>query len=203
MTTCAQAATRAGARRRAGWAFWLAATCLVQVPAHAGAMHKCVSNGNTVYQDKPCPPEPRAAGASQPSDHVKELERKLDRLQAQGKGLVQRQPPGLPVPSPDAATALPPRQAGAPARGQAAARVEPARSTDKTRDICGGRLEGLPAVGMQDTFFRNCTTHIRFGALTQVVVSEDGDVPLRLYVFASHEASRVYSIGGVITTVLP
>jgi hypothetical protein len=39
--------------------------------------------------------------------------------------------------------------------------------------------------------------------VTQLVLSQDGTVPLRLYVFPSAPASRVYSIGGMVTAVKP
>ena len=68
---------------------------------------------------------------------------------------------------------------------------------------CGGRASEYPRVGMSEEVFRNCTTHARFGGVTQIVASEDGKVPLRLYVFATEKASKVYAVGGVITAVKP
>lgn len=63
----------------------------------------------------------------------------------------------------------------------------------------GHRSQGA----LSDETFRNCTLLARFGVATQIVVSEDDGVPLRLYVFASGKVKRVYSIGGVVTAVKP
>jgi hypothetical protein len=59
---------------------------------------------------------------------------------------------------------------------------------------CGGKLSQYPSVGMSDEFFRNCTTLARFGSVIQVVATEEDKFPLRLYVFPSQRASRVYSV---------
>ena len=48
-----------------------------------------------------------------------------------------------------------------------------------------------------------CTLHARVGSLFQLVVSEDGTTPLRLYVFSSERAHKVYTIGGVVTAIEP
>ncbi|MET0581730.1 MAG: hypothetical protein ABWZ08_07150 [Pseudoxanthomonas sp.] len=56
---------------------------------------------------------------------------------------------------------------------------------------------------MSDEVFRTCTVHARLGSISQIVAIVEGKVPLLLYVFRSERASRVYSVGGVITKVMP
>jgi hypothetical protein len=74
---------------------------------------------------------------------------------------------------------------------------------DKTKRDCGGKLYNYPEIGMSDETFRNCTIHARVGGVTQIVVDTYESVPLRLYVFSTSRARRVYSIDGVITAIEP
>ncbi|MBC7860497.1 MAG: hypothetical protein H7Z39_17335 [Burkholderiaceae bacterium] len=205
-------------RARIGW--MLALACCTQLPAQAGQFNKCTIDGKPAYQDTPCPAEQETvAQGIERKKNIRELERKLDQLQAQGKGMVQRLPP-KPVeapPEPDNNRFVPqPRGSreaiAARISAQHAARTERTNAEsaaaltnilDTAKANCGGKLEQYPSVGMSDEYFRKCTIHARFGGITQLVVSEDGNVPLRLYVFPSEQAARVYSIGGVITTIKP
>ena len=205
-------------RARIGW--MLALACCAQLPAQAGQFNKCSIDGKIAYQDTPCPAERETvAQGIERKKNIRELERKLDQLQAQGKGMVQRPPP-KPVeapPEPDNNRFVPqPRGSreaiAARISAQHAARTERTNAEsaaaltnilDTAKANCGGKLEQYPSVVMSDEYFRKCTLHARFGGITQLVVSEDGNVPLRLYVFPSEQASRVYSIDGVITTIKP
>lgn len=207
-------------RWRARIAWMLALACCAQLPAHAGQFNKCTIDGKVSYQDTPCPAEQETvAQGIERKKKIQELERKLDQLQAQGKGMVQRLPP-KPVeapPEPDnnrfvpqprgsreaIAAQISAQHAARSARTNAESAAALTNILDAAKADCGGRLERYPAVGMSDEYFRKCTMHARFGGITQLVVSEDGNVQLRLYVFPSEQASRVYSIGGVITTIKP
>lgn len=207
-------------RWRARTTAMLALACCAQLPAHAGQLNKCTIDGKLTYQDTPCPAEREAvAQVIERKKSIHELERKLDQLQAQGKGMVQRPPPKPPeappepdnnyfVPQPrgsrDAIAAqISARHAARTERNNANSAAALTNILDTAKANCGGKLEQYPSVGMSDEYFRKCTIHARFGGITQLVVSEDGNVPLRLYVFPSEQAARVYSIGGVITTIKP
>lgn len=199
---------------------YLAALLLAAAgPVHA--LNKCSVNGEVVFQDRPCPGAGETVGqALDRQAHYQALERRLDQLQAQGAGLVQRAPP-RPASKP---------QAGGGDRlwpqswdeRQAQRRIEDARIQEQTehhnavsaarltqmgqqmQQACGvDKLPEVPTVGMSDEAFRHCTLLARLGGVTQVVVSEDAGVPLRLYVFPSGKVRRVYSIGGVVTAVKP
>jgi hypothetical protein len=207
-------------RRRACIAAILAAACQAQLPAQAREFNKCIIDGKVAYQDTPCPAElETVAQGLQRKARIKELERKLDQLQGQGKGMIQRQAPKPAEPPPERESehfVAQPRGSREERAAQISAQHQErtmrtnaesaaalTRVLDTAKDACGGKLEQYPTVGMSDEFFRKCTTHARFGGVTQIVVSEDGNVPLRLYVFPSEQARRVYSIGGVITTIKP
>jgi hypothetical protein len=69
------------------------------------------------------------------------------------------------------------------------------------KDSCGGKMYEHAIVGMSDETFRNCTKQARFNQALQIVVSKNGNIPLRLYIFSSTVESRVYTINGVITAV--
>lgn len=198
----------------------LAAACLAQLPVQAREFNKCTIDGKVAYQDTPCPAElETVAQGLQRKARIKELERKLDQLQSQGKGMIQGQPPKPSEPPPErenepfVAQPRGSREARAAqisaqhqersARTNAESAAALTRIFDTAKEACGGKLERYPTVGMSDEFFRKCTMHARIGGVTQIVVSEDGSVPLRLYVFPSDQASRVYSIGGVITAIKP
>jgi hypothetical protein len=74
---------------------------------------------------------------------------------------------------------------------------------DEAKRKCGGTWFDYPEVGMSDETFRNCTTHARMGGVVQVVVDKYESIPLKLYVFSSSRAQRVYVINGVITVIKP
>lgn len=133
--------------------------------------------------------------------------RKLDRLQALGVGMLRQQAPKPPEPrasepaNPRVMTDADFRQQAIAQNAKSAAALT--ESLNQIKADCGGQLVELPEVGMSDDFFRRCTLHAHFGGISQLVVSEDGTVPLRLYVFPSERAHKVYTIGGVITAIRP
>jgi type IV secretory pathway VirB10-like protein len=207
-------------RVQACTALILAAACLAPLAGQAREFNKCVIDGKVAYQDTPCPAALETVGQEiRRKQRVKEMERKLDLLQAQGKGMIQRPAPKPPEPPPPSEpepfvarsrASREAQQAQISARHQArsertnaesAARMT--RDFDEMKAACGGQLPQFPTVGMSDETFRNCTIHARMGGVTQIVVSEDGNIPLRLYIFPSEKASRVYAVGGVITTIKP
>jgi len=222
-------ADRAASRRRHRFmirhALAIALPMALQIAAEAQAqgVNKCVVDGKVLYQDAPCIEQRETVG--QRIDQAKRneaLHRQLDRLQALGYGMVQRQP--SPAPAPPSAAPASERFVPEP-RSHAAREAREARITaelqerserknaesaaaltrilDQNQQACGGKLIDYPALGMSDETFRNCTIHARFGGVTQIVVSEDGKIPLRLYVFPTERAHKVYSIGGVITAIKP
>ena len=180
----------------------LALLCL----GEARAVNKCTVAGRVTYQDAPCEQERTTVAQDLAKKERNEaLHRQLDRLAAQGKGLVQRQPP--PPPAKKEPTVMP---SGITVNWEAKTQRDNAESAarlteilDKAKAGCNGKLQDYPVVGMSDEHFRNCTVHARFGGVTQVVVGEADGVPLRLYLFPTPTASRVYSIGGVVTAVKP
>lgn len=139
------------------------------------------------------------------------LYRRLDRLQALGVGLVGQQAPkppgaaeaevGSSLPSPIGLSQDAYRQQLERHNEQAAAKLNQHLAEIKTQ--CGGKLPDYPQVGMSDEAFRLCTIHARYGGVRQIVVSEAGGVPLRLYVFSSERAHKVYTMGGVVTRIEP
>lgn len=203
----------------------MAMCVLLLASAQAGAVNKCTVDGKPVYQEEPCAPEGESmAQELKRKARYGELERKLDWLQAQGYGLVQpRLPSGPPSnglrPGAEPYPAMPKgrdrvaldewhkaiaariREDSERKNAESAATLTNMLDTQKER--CGGKLPELPTVGMSDEVFRTCTIKARFGGAMQIVVSQDGTVPLRLYVFPNAPASRVYSIGGIVTAVKP
>lgn len=191
--------------------------------ADAQAINRCAVDGKVLFQDAPCQEQHETvAQGMERAKHNELLHRKLDRLQAQGYGMVQRRP-HAPPPEPLRAResdkfVLQPRSYAArqadenridaelqeqTERKNAESAAALTRILDENKQACGGKLLDYPEIGMSDETFRNCTIQARFGSMTQVVVSEDGDVPLRLYVFPTQRARRIYSIGGVITAIKP
>lgn len=139
------------------------------------------------------------------------LYRRLDRLQALGVGLLGQQ-----VPSPAGAadqaagSRLPSHRGLTPDQYQAQinqhnaqAMADLSQHLAEIKSQCGGKLPDYPQVGMSDEAFRLCTIHARYGGARQIVVSEAGGVPLRLYVFSSVRAHKVYAMGGVVTRIEP
>ncbi len=192
-------------------------------PGLALAVHKCQVNGRVVYQDAPCAEarETVAAGV-QRQQRIELLHRKLDQLQAQGVGMLTRPAPAARVPP--AAPAAEDSEMFVPTpRGQSEARRRAANEqlradTERANaqagaqltellnaaaKACGGKLDDYPRLGMSDEKFRMCTLHARFGSPVQVVVAEEDKLALRLYVFTSERAQRVYTVGGVVTAIRP
>jgi hypothetical protein len=139
------------------------------------------------------------------------LHHKLDRLQALGVGMLRQHvptplaPPEVDQRSGESAT-LPMSREELTQRTQAENARSAARLSEYMNQVqaeCGNRLQRLPDLGMSDENFRQCTMHARMGGVYQVVVSEDAGTPLRLYVFRSEQAHKVYSVGGVITAIKP
>lgn len=139
------------------------------------------------------------------------LYRRLDRLQALGVGLLNQQVPSPPgtadqdagsrLPSPLGLTDEGYRQQLERHNEQTGAKLSQHLAEIKSQ--CGGKLPDYPEVGMSDEAFRLCTIHARYGGARQIVVSEAGGVPLRLYVFSSVRAHKVYTMGGVVTRIEP
>ena len=200
--------------------------CLLMfVGAEASAINKCTVDGKPVYQEEPCASQGESmAQEMKRKARTVELERKLDWMQAQGYGLVQPRLPSAPpsnglrpgaepypeMPKGRDRIALDEWHKAIAARIREDSERKNAESAatltsmlDQQKEKCGGTLPEVPTVGMSDEVFRNCTIKARFGGATQVVVSQDGMVPLRLYVFPNAPASRVYSIGGIVTAVKP
>ena len=195
--------------------------CQFVASIDAFAINKCEVDGKMVFQDMPCKNDlETGADRNARMQHYKALYIKLDYLAAQGKGLVQRQPAAAQVvPPPQSEDTLFHPKSRDQQRAERQQKFEElqeksaetnAKSAatltgilDAAKQACGDKLIDYPTIGMSDETFRNCTTHARFGGITQLVVSEDGKVPLRLYIFPTQKAQRVYSIGGVITAIKP
>ncbi|MGP1665357.1 MAG: DUF4124 domain-containing protein [Rhodanobacter sp.] len=187
---------------------------LLMFQPEAHAFNKCVDNGKVTYQDAPCKESLETVGQGLArKEHYKTLHHKLDRLAAAGHsnwGLAGAIGFEYFVPQPRSRSAERARRAQISARlqektersnAQSAAALT--RKVDEIKQACGGKLIDYPALGMSDETFRNCTFHARFGGVSQIVVSEDGKIPLRLYIFPTERAQRVYSIDGVITAIKP
>jgi hypothetical protein len=194
------------------------------VPASTWAINKCVTDGQTVYQDAACP-QTLLTVTDDLSGHTRiaEFHRRLDKMQVRGVGLLQREPPNPRV-SPvlgarDSDIATAGVLSGRPSRAQRDAEnarmtAETVRHNEQSRQAlielldaasrsCDGELVQLPVVGMTDEYFRSCTLHARFRGVQQVVALELDGVALRLYVFPPGRAQRVYSVAGKITAVKP
>jgi hypothetical protein len=181
------------------------------------ASFECEIDGRIVRQEAPCPAEAAAQGM-QGNAANEELHERLDLLQAQGVGMVQR-----PAAKPDADDSSQENRPG-PMSGEEFRlwqmqrweeyerkteeknRKSAAKLTnflDEAKRDCGGKLHDYPEIGMSDETFRNCTIHARVGGVTQIVVDTYESLPLRLYVFSTSRARRVYSVDGVITAIKP
>lgn len=194
----------------------------------AWAINKCERNGQTVYQDTPCESDRQfVARAKAEQARIERLHQKLDELAAQGQGL----PTPTPATPPAAAEKtegpeyfVPDRKKRSKAERKAereaentrwvAEKTEEARAAnersaarlngmlDNMNQSCGKQMAEKPKVGMSDATFRNCTLHARFGGITQLVAANDGNTPLRLYIF-SNSPHRVYAVDSVITAIKP
>lgn len=192
------------------------------IPTAVSAFNKCIVDGKTVYQEEPCSPV-TISQSNQDRERKEALHQELDRLQAQGKGMIDRTSP---EPKPATAENSESTQAGRyepmsrsafraqqdqqfadiqeqTNRKNAASAERLTQILDDAKQACGDKLSDYPVVGMTDAYFRKCTKHARFGGIIQIVVSQDGSIPLRLYVFGSERAQKVYSIDGVITAIKP
>lgn len=199
--------------------------CALLLAGHTetSAFNKCTVEGKTVYQDAACAPG-TLDQAFQTKSNREELHKELDLLQAKGVGMIgphSTKSEPAPAENSDSADdgrfvgmsrsafrAKQERQFAEIARNSERRNAESAaqltKILDDAKQACGGKLSKYPEVGMSDAYFRKCTMHARFGGITQIVVSQKGVIPLRLYVFShATEAQRVYSIDGVITAVKP
>lgn len=96
--------------------------------------------------------------------------------------------------------------AEADAHSQQKNQVSTARLTeslDRAARECGGQLPDLPIPGISDESFRLCTIFARTSLPYQIVVANDGALPLRLYLYESGSIQRVYTVGGVVTAIKP
>lgn len=150
------------------------------------------------------------AGEANAPDQAR-LYRRLDRLAALGVGLQGQQSPQVAgSPTQEKGSSLPSPYGLTPEQYQAQidqhnaqAMAQLGQHIEDIKSQCGGKLPDLPQVGMSDEAFRQCTLHAHYGGIRQIVVSEAAGVPLRLYVFSSERAHKVYSIGGVVTRIEP
>lgn len=189
----------------------------------AWAINKCERNGQTVYQDTPCESDRQfVARAKAEQARIERLHQKLDELAAQGQGLPAPKPamPPKVAEKTEGPEYFVPRPKRSRAEREAenarwvAARNEETRAAnersatrlngmlDDMNQSCGKQMAEKPKIGMGDATFRNCTLHARFGGITQLVAADDGNTPLRLYIF-SNSPHRVYAVDGVITAIKP
>ena len=200
----------------------LSCALVLAFQANADGINKCVVDGKVVYQDAPCKIVGETIAQAFEIKERNEVRHKLlDRLQAQGYGMVQRpsprpvkRPPKKEgeyfIPQPRSYAAEMARQEEISAKIQEETLRKNAESaaklTQRFNDInqaCSGKLVDYPVLGMTEAVFIKCTIHANANWISQIVVSKDGDIPLKLYVFATPKASRVYSVGGVITAIKP
>lgn len=211
-----------------GLALAIAAMSPVPAVTQGTAIYHCKANDQTVFQDHPCagtvaetPPSP----ASKQVFDEAALEHKLDRLQALGVGLIQPSPPSAQQSSPEREPLYPAgskpmrrmtwgeyqqmqqawtaRLTAQAEHNNAVAAAKLSQDEEHMQQRCGEKLSDLPNVGMSDDAFRLCTALARYGHITQIVVSDEDGIPLRLYVFPTEKIRRVYSINGVVTAVRP
>jgi hypothetical protein len=181
----------------------------------AWAINKCIVDGKPVFQDAPCEERGETVGQTLAKRSRNEAyHRLLDDLAAQGEGRIHREPvKATPLPAIEHPRGPSHTSSRSQRRDWAAKLTEHserqnaesgARLTqmlEESNKTCGGPLARVPAVGMSDERFRNCTVHGRFGGATQIVAVEQDGVPLRLYIFPSRDVHRVYSVDGVVTAV--
>jgi hypothetical protein len=187
----------------------------------ARAIYKCIVDGTVTFQDMVCEEDRETLSQEAARKaHYASMYRKLDQLAAQGHGMVKRQAASTQIVKPkaedrdiwsnqcDAASlgyqdCVSTKWEMQTERNNARSAAALTSSIETMKDACGGMLFDYPSVGMSDETFRKCTIHARFNRKTQIVVSEDGEVPLQLYIFSTDRASRVYLIGGVVTEIRP
>jgi hypothetical protein len=192
-------------------------------PSHASTIIKCTVDGKLIYQDTPCNNNSETVEQwTAKQERYKELHKKLDRLAALGYGMRQQPPPQPVVRVPQAEDtiishhrmsrmerfaqdeAFAKRVQEQAEKNNAQSGAALSKIIEQAEQKCGGKkLADYPVVGMSDESFRLCTIQARFNHAMQVVVSDDAGVPLRLYIYQTERASRVYSIDGVVTAVSP
>ena len=188
--------------------------------------NKCKVKGVDIYQAAPC----MQASRIKVTEEDDAIYQQLDSLQAQGVGLVSREPPknAPPQEDDDCRKLLPSATSGKfvpqprmymderlaksreeDKKWEAYTKCRNKKATQKLTSLldeenrsCEGGLTDYPAVGMTDAYFRNCTIYTRFGGVVQQVVASDYDsMPIRLYVFLNGPLHRVYSINGVVSQI--
>jgi len=185
------------------------------------AINKCTEDGKVIYQDTPCKNDSQTVADDMArKQHNEVLYQRLDHLAAQGKGLIQQQPAPAQESTPNPAGGTFQRRkslgeilaekdqkaaefAEKSAQNNATSAASLTRNLETTKQTCGDKMIDYPTIGMSDETFRKCTTHARFGGIIQLVISADGEIPIKLYIFPTERAQRVYSIGGVITAIKP
>lgn len=196
----------------------------------AWAVHKCVANNKTIYQELPCEQNlPTVAQDLVKNESNEVLHRRLDSLLASGVGVKsrsdqKRQEP-VPAQAVDTVASTPEenekfqsqprsranreaRQAQAGRNSYQDALEKNAKASERMQkdhdemlNLCSGKTFKKPVIGMTDEQFRMCTLPNRLGAIEKWVVADDKGMPLRLYISPTQPASRVYTIGGVVTAV--
>lgn len=190
---------------------------LLVIHTEAYAINKCTIDGKTVYQDATCSTETVAQSVK----NRDAMYQQLDRLQEQGVGVINRssskQEPStaevsnstqdahyVPMTKTAFRAKLDQQFAGQQEktnRKNAESAAKLTQILDEAKQSCDGKLSDYPVIGMTDGAFRNCTIFARVGGVTQIVVSQYGSIPLRLYVYASAHPQRIYSINGIITAI--
>ena len=196
------------------------------------AINKCMENNKTIYQELPCEQSlPTVAQDLVKKARYEVLHRMLDGLLASGVGVKSRsdQKRQEPVPA-QAVNAVAPtleeddkfqsqprsranreaRQAQSGRNSYQDALEKNAKTSERLQKdydemvkLCSGKTFKNPVIGMTDEQFRMCTLPNRLGAIEKWVVADDKGVPLRLYLSPTQPASRVYTIGGIVTAVKP
>jgi hypothetical protein len=207
----------------------IASSVLLTSPA-AWAVHKCVANNKTNYQELPCEQNTVAQDLIQ-KDANELLHRRLDGLLASGVGVNsradQKRAERAKAPAAPSAESPPPEDQQFQSQPRTRANREAkqaltsknaylnalesnAKASERMQKdydgmlvLCNGKTFKHPVVGMTDEQFRMCTLPNRLGAIEKVVVAEDRGTALRLYVSPTQPATRVYTIGGVVTAVKP
>lgn len=201
---------------------WLLLIAAIVLSTEAIAFTNCEIDGKVVNQNAPCFDESAEQGKIS-KERYEALYKRLDQLQKKGVGWVERPTTKYePEPAVDSASsgdgyfvpksrvemmAERDRQFEEHARKaqqrnqESSARL--ANILDEAERRCGGKLYDYPEVGMSDETFRKCTIHARMGDIVQIIVDKYESIPLKLYVFSSSQAQRVYVVNGVITVIKP
>ncbi len=169
---------------------------------------------------------PLVAQDLQNRDNVLRLHRKLDQLAEDGHGrIIPPRRAATPIPSAPVDNGEPEYFVGRPrmSSGEREAKIRQSLAEadaqsrkknqesqarlngwlDRSKRDCGGQLPSMPVVGITDEAFRLCTVFAKFTVPYQIVVANEGAVPLRLYLYESQSIERVYSVGNVVTAIKP